>query len=55
MGKIEKKKAKLQERINTLETELRESLTKKSSATAEIDVAGITRKIQQTKDQLAKL
>lgn len=55
MGKLEKKRAKLQERIESLENELTMSLTKKDSATAEIDVADYTRKIQQAKEQLSKL
>lgn len=55
MGKVEKKKKKLQERISKLEEELRLSLTKKDSATAEIDVAGHQRKIQQSREQLQKL
>ncbi len=55
MGKIEKKREKLQERLKTLEDELLESLTKKTSSTAEIDIAGHQRKIQQVREQLQNL
>lgn len=55
MSKIEKKKTKLQERINELELELREALTKKTSTTKEIDVAGQQRKIQDLRIQISKL
>ena len=53
--KIEKKRTKLKERIDTLETELRESLTKKTSTTKEISVPSYTRQIQELKVQLASL
>ena len=55
MTKIDKKKRKLQERIDTLQEELRLSLTKKDSATAEVSVGDYQRKIQQAREQLAKL
>jgi len=55
MGKLEKKRAKLQARIDELQNELTLSLTKKSSATAEISVSEYTRKIQQLRDQLNSL
>lgn len=55
MEKIDKKKEKLQERINELETELRVSLTKKTSNTKEIDVAGTQRKIQVLRDSLRSM
>lgn len=55
MGKIEKKKKKLQEQIDYLQNELVESLTKKTSTTKEIDVAGQQRKIQDLKKQLQGL
>lgn len=55
MGKIEKKKAKLQERIKTLEEELLSSLTKKDSNTAEINVGSHQRKIQEARTQLQSL
>jgi len=55
MGKIDKKRKKLQERINSLQEEMRLSLTKKDSATAEISVGDYQRKIQQAQEQLDKL
>lgn len=55
MGKIEKKRLKIQERINFLEDELRMSLTKKTSTTKEIDVASHSRKIQELKIELSKM
>lgn len=55
MSKLEKKRKKLQERIKVLQDELTLSLTKKSSNTIEIDVAGHQRKIQQMRKQLSEL
>lgn len=55
MGKIEKKKKKIQERIQTLENELITSLTKKSSATAEINVASHQRQIKELKEKLSAM
>lgn len=55
MSKLEKKKAKLQERIQYLETEMRTALTKKTSDTKEISVAGHTRKIAELKQELTLL
>jgi len=55
MGKLEKKKLKLQERIQYLEEELRLSLTKKTSDTKEIDVAGHQRKINDLRKELTQL
>lgn len=55
MSKIEKKKAKIQERIDTLENELRTSLTKKTSNTREINVPSYQRQIQELKTQLLKM
>lgn len=55
MSKIDKKKNKILERINELEFELRESLTKKTSATKEINVPGHQRKIQELRLQLNKI
>ena len=52
MAKVDKKKLKLQERIQTLEEELRLSLQKKSSSAAEIDLPGKTRQIAELKKQL---
>lgn len=55
MNKIEKKKNKIKERIAELENELRESLTKKTSDTKEINVPGQQRKIQELRIQLSKM
>lgn len=55
MGKIEKKRAKLIERINQLETELKESLTKKTSDKREINVSDQMKKIDELTKELAKL
>lgn len=55
MAKIEKQKAKLQERITMLEADLRLALQKKSSSAAEIDVPGKTRQIAELKRQLASM
>ena len=55
MGKLEKKRKKLQDRIDYLQNELTQSLTKKTSSTAEINVGEQQRKIQQLKEQLQKL
>jgi hypothetical protein len=54
MSKTDKKKAKLQERISQLETELRSSLHKKAAGPA-IDVPKYTKEIQALKGQLAAL
>lgn len=53
--KIDRKKNKLIERINELEAELRESLTKKTSDTKEINVPLQQRKIQELKIELNKM
>lgn len=55
MANIEKKKRKIKERIEFLEEELRNALTKKTSDVKEINVPEQTRKIQELRDQLAKL
>jgi len=55
MGKTDKKKRKLQERIDFLQSELTESLTKKSGKTAEINVGEYQRKITELRQQLALL
>ena len=54
MNKVEKQKAKMKERIEALELELRMSLQKKSVGTA-IDVPSFTRKIQEMKISLASM
>ena len=55
MAKIDKKKAKLEERIARMESELLDSLTKKTSTTKEIDVPTYTREIHNLKLQLKAL
>jgi hypothetical protein len=54
MSKTDKKKTKLQERINQLETELRTALHKKTAGPA-IDVPKYTKEIQALKGQLAAM
>lgn len=53
--KTEKKKRKLQERIDVLEAEIRTSLGKKDSRSTEIDVPGHTRKIADLRLELSRL
>ena len=55
MGKLEKKRKKLEDRIKVMQDELRTSLTKKSSSTKEIDVPTHTRKIIDLKTKLNNL
>jgi hypothetical protein len=55
MGKLEKKKSKLMERIKFLEDELTSALTKKDSNTKEISVADHSRKIQELKMELRNM
>ena len=55
MSKLEKKRKKLQERIDFLETEMRTELTKKTSNTKEINVPSYQRKIQDLKVELLNL
>ena len=55
MGKLEKKKVKLQERISFLETELSTALTKKTSNVREINVAAHQKQIFDLKKQLSEL
>lgn len=55
MSKIEKKRKKLQERIQEMETELRLSLTKKDSNTKEIDVPTYQRIINELKKEFLNL
>jgi len=54
MAKVEKQKAKLKERIEQLEHELKTSLQKKTVGKA-IDVPTYTRKIQELKLELINL
>jgi hypothetical protein len=55
MANNEKKKRKLEERINFLENELLEALTKKTSNCKEINVADYQRKIFDLKAELIKI
>jgi hypothetical protein len=55
MSKIDKKRAKIKERILFLEEELRLSLTKKTSDTREISVGGHQRKISDLYKELQAL
>jgi len=55
MSKIEKKKKKLQAKIDEMQEELRVSLTKKTSSTAEINVASHQRKIKDLQTKLDNL
>lgn len=54
MNKVDKKKTKLTERINQLETELKMSLQKKAAGPA-INVAKYTTEIKELKQQLASI
>lgn len=55
MGKLDKKRIKLQERIKLLEDEMVSNLTKKTSNTKEIDVPTYQRNIQKLKLELFNL
>lgn len=55
MGKIEKKKKKLEERIEMMEKELIASLTKKTSYIAEINVASHQRQIKEMREKLSSM
>lgn len=55
MGKLEKKRAKLIERIETLENEMRLNLKQKTSNTAEISINDYQYKIQAARKQLELL
>lgn len=55
MSKIEKKRKKMQERIEFLENEMKTELTKKTSNTKEISVSDYQRKIQGLKQELLNL
>lgn len=52
--KMLKKKNKMLERIKTLEDEMKSSLTKKDSSTAEISIGDYQRKINDLKTQYVK-
>jgi len=55
MSKIDKKRIKIKDRITFLENELRESLTKKTSDSVEINIGTHQRKINALKLDLSKL
>lgn len=55
MDKLDKKRNKLQERINYLQNELNESLAKKVSSTKEIDVAKHQSEIIKLKKELLNM
>jgi hypothetical protein len=55
MGKLDKKRAKLEERIQTLEDEMKKNLTQKVSSTAEININEYLTKIADLKKQLVNL
>jgi hypothetical protein len=55
MSKIEKKKAKIKERINELENSMRISLTKKDSNTKEISLPEYQKRINLLKAELVNL
>lgn len=55
MANIEKKKAKLKERIDYLDRQLRESLTKKSSDTKEVNVGELMSKINELRKMYSEL
>ena len=55
MGNINKKKKKLQERIDFLQSQLTMSLTKKSGNIAEINVGEYQRKILELRLELSKM
>ncbi len=55
MGKLEKKKKKMKERIDLLQAELNQSLTKKSGNTAEINIGEYQRKINELRLELSKM
>ena len=55
MSKIEKKKAKILERISILENEMRVSLTKKTSNIGEISIGEYQRKIENLNTELRNL
>jgi hypothetical protein len=55
MANVEKKKAKLIDRIKLLETEVFDALKKKSSSQTEINVPAKQRQIAELRQQLSKL
>ncbi len=55
MGKVEKKRKKMQERIDKLQNDLTTALTKKSGSLAEINVGETQRKILELRKELKNL
>ncbi len=55
MGKIEKKKEKLAEKIKILQDEMTLALTKKTSTTKEISIPTYQRKIADLQTELKKM
>lgn len=55
MAKVDKKRIKLQEEIERLESEMRKNLTQKTSNTKEISVGEYQRKIADLKNKLSLL
>lgn len=55
MAKVDKKLAKMKERLADMEATLLDALTKKSSSTVEISVPEYTRKIKELKEQIAAM
>ncbi len=55
MGKLEKKKQRLQERLKFLQDEMTLELTKKTSSTKEINLPDYQRKIADLQSQLQKM
>jgi hypothetical protein len=55
MGKIEKKRKKLEERIEYLENEMFLNLKQKTSSTGEISISKVQHEIQKLRLELQKL
>ena len=55
MSKLDKKKLKLQERINFLEKDMKDELTKKVSNTSEINLPARLNEIKELKEKLQNI
>jgi uncharacterized protein involved in exopolysaccharide biosynthesis len=55
MGKVDRKRKKLVDRIEQLQSEMTNALTKKDSNTSEISISDYQRKITEAKMRLAEL
>ena len=55
MNKVDKKRIKLEEEINRLESEMRKNLTQKTSNTKEISVSEYLGKIADLRQKLSQL